>query len=307
MIKSSTHKILVIKHGALGDITFSLDAMYSIRLHFKDSKIFLLTEKKFKNLLEKSKYFDEIISDDRAGLINSLKILNKLIIKRFDLVIDLQNSKRTNIYNFFLRYISKSIINSNRSNANFKYNIKPKGTESPKTGLNKQINLLGIKTEVDEYKWLNVNTRINDYKNLILVIPSTSKSGKYRQWPIKNFIDLCIKLEHYGKRICLIGTKNDKNIINDIIKNCKNALDFTDKSPPEIIFSIAQNCELIITNVTGPGHVAELSRNKIVWLAINDQYTKINIQNNKSNIKIVSDRIDNITVEEVFNKIKEIL
>ncbi len=307
MLNKNINKILVIKHGSLGDIVFSLEAMFSIRNHFNNSKIFLLTEKKFKNFFENSKYFDHIIFDDRKGLFGSLNILNILINKKFDLVIDLQNSKRSNLYNFFLRYFGKAIINSNRSNANFKYKIKPKGMESPKLGLNNQINLLGIKNTVDEYNWLNVKTGILDFKNLVLIIPSTSNSGKYKQWPEKNFIDLCLRLENSGKKICVIGTKNDKRITNNILKKCKNILDFTDKSPPEIIFSIAQNCQLVVTNDTGPGHIAALSKNQILWLAIDNLTTKTNIENNKNNIKILSDKIDNITVEEVFNKIKEIL
>ena len=307
MLNKNINKILIIKHGSLGDIVFALEAMFSIRNHFKNSNIILLTEKKFKNFFEKSKYFDEIIFDDRAGLFNSLKILNILIKQKFDLVIDLQNSKRSNLYNFFLRYLSKSLINSNRFNANFKYFVKPKGMESPKEGLNNQISLIGVKTIIDEYKWLNTSTGIIDFKNLILIIPGTSKSGKYKQWPEKNFIDLCIRLENDGNKICIVGTKNDKKIIRNIVENCNSALDFTEKSPPEIIFSIAKKCQLVVTNDTGPGHIAALSKNKILWLAINNLITKINIEDNKFNQKIVSHKIEKIAVGEVYNKIKEML
>ena len=110
--------------------------MFSIRNHFNKSNIFLLTENKFQKFFENSNYFDRIILDNRDGVLSSLKVLNILIKKKFDLVIDLQNSKRSNLYNFFLKYLSKSLINGNRSNANFKYVIKPKGMESPKKGLN---------------------------------------------------------------------------------------------------------------------------------------------------------------------------
>ena len=116
MLNKNINKILVIKHGSLGDMVFALEAMFSIRNHFKKSNIFLLTENKFQKFLQNSNYFDGIILDNRGGLFNSLKVLNILIKKNFDLVIDLQNSKRSNSYNFFLKYLSKSIINSNRFN-----------------------------------------------------------------------------------------------------------------------------------------------------------------------------------------------
>tara|TARA_B100000963_G_scaffold138850_1_gene120898 strand:- start:661 stop:1584 length:924 start_codon:yes stop_codon:yes gene_type:complete len=307
MLNKNINKILIIKHGSLGDIVFALEAMFSIRNHFKKSNIFLLTENRFQKFFEKSNYFDGIILDNRGGLFNSLKVLNILIKKKFDLVIDLQNSKRSSSYNFFLKYLSKSLINSNRFNANFKYIIKPKGMESPKTGLNNQINLIGVKAILDDYKWLNINTGINDFKNLVLIIPSTSFSGKYKQWPEKNFIELCVRLESSGMKICVVGTKNDEKITKKIVDNCKNALDFTHKSPPAMIFSIAKNCKLVVTNDTGPGHIAALSRNKILWLAINNLTSKINIENNEYNIKILSDKIEDISVEKVLNKINEIL
>ena len=307
MLNKNINKILVIKHGSLGDIVFALEAMFAIRNHFKKSQISLLTENKFQKFFENSNYFDEIILDNRVGLFNSLKVLNILIKKKFDLVIDLQNSKRSNSYNFFLKYLSKSLISGNRSNANFKYAKKPKGIESPKTGLNNQINLIGVKSIIDDYNWLNINTGINDFKKLVLIIPSTSISGRHKQWPEKNFIELCIRLESIGMKVCIVGTKDDKKITKKISDSCNNALDFTEKSPPEIIFSIAKNCELVVTNDTGPGHIAALSRNKILWLAVNNLTSKINIENNKSNIKILSDKIEDISVEEVFNKIKEIL
>ena len=47
--------ILIIKHGSLGDIVQISGALQDIRNQFKDSKIFILTTFKFKNLFEKKK------------------------------------------------------------------------------------------------------------------------------------------------------------------------------------------------------------------------------------------------------------
>ena len=57
--------ILVIKHGSLGDIAFSLLAMASIKKKFINSRIDLVTEKKFQKFLNKSNYFENIITDNR--------------------------------------------------------------------------------------------------------------------------------------------------------------------------------------------------------------------------------------------------
>ena len=58
-------KILIIKFGGLGDIVLSLNAIYSIKSKFKNSKLILLTENRIK-LLEQSKLFDNIIVIKRS-------------------------------------------------------------------------------------------------------------------------------------------------------------------------------------------------------------------------------------------------
>ena len=58
-------KILVIKHGSLGDIIFSISSMNSIKLKYKNASIHLLTEKKHSLFLSKFGIFEKIICDDR--------------------------------------------------------------------------------------------------------------------------------------------------------------------------------------------------------------------------------------------------
>ena len=300
-------KILIIKHGSLGDLVFSLHAMGSIRKHYINSELYLLTETSFVNFLKKSKYFDKILVDNREGLLKTLWIIRHLLKENFDLVIDLQNSKRSNLYNFFLKYFGKTIVNGNKFNSHYRYHIKPKGEESPKNGLINQIKLLGIKPIEDNYQWLLTDIDIHKIKNSVLIIPSTSKSGIHKKWPLDNYINLCKKIEKLGNSICLIGTKIDRKTTSRIASSCKNIIDLTDKSPPEVIYSIAVNCKLIITNDTGPGHIAALSKNKIIWIAQRNTTSKINIENNKYNELILSDQIEQISVDNVFQKVENIL
>ena len=75
-------KILVIKHGSLGDITFALSAMNSIRFYFKYSKITLLTESKFVNFLKKSQYFNHFLIDNRKGLWKTTNLILKVLFNK---------------------------------------------------------------------------------------------------------------------------------------------------------------------------------------------------------------------------------
>ena len=56
MSNNQFKNILVIKHGSLGDIAFSILPMASIKKKFINSRIDLITEKKFQKFLNKSKF-----------------------------------------------------------------------------------------------------------------------------------------------------------------------------------------------------------------------------------------------------------
>ena len=73
MSQFNPKKILVIKHGSLGDIAFSLLAMSTIRKYFNHSNIDLLTEGRYVNFLKKSGSFNSIFEDSRGGILNTLK------------------------------------------------------------------------------------------------------------------------------------------------------------------------------------------------------------------------------------------
>ena len=93
-------KILIIKHGSLGDIILALSAFASIRAYYYNSNIYLLTEKKYFDFFKKSPYVDSLIEDNRKeNLLISFNKKIKLFREKFDLIIDLQNSKRTSFYN----------------------------------------------------------------------------------------------------------------------------------------------------------------------------------------------------------------
>ena len=64
-------KILVIKHGSLGDIISATCVFKSLRDHFQNAEIHLLTSEKYKEFLQASNFFDTIIVDNRnKGLQN---------------------------------------------------------------------------------------------------------------------------------------------------------------------------------------------------------------------------------------------
>ena len=97
--------ILIIKHGALGDLIQANGAIQDIKDSFKGSKVLLLTSKPYVYLMSQCPYIDGVLIDKRLPrwnipyLITLRRILKKY---KFTHVFDLQNSNRTNFYKKFI-------------------------------------------------------------------------------------------------------------------------------------------------------------------------------------------------------------
>ena len=265
----------------------------------------MLTEEKYANFLSNSNYFNSIFKDNRKGIIDSLKVILKINQNKYDLIIDLQNSKRTNNYWSFLKFISEVKVNGSRSNCDIQYVIPPQGTESPQQGLYNQLKLLGVNEIYQNVDWLSRDiTAINEDK-IILMIPGVSKSGKDKQWSPDKFAILASTLEKKGYHICVIGQKSDKQTVETINNACQKVIDLSDKSPPEIIYSIAKKSDFIISNDTGPGHIAALSNSPILFLAKDNVISKSNLSEYKNAYTILTDTMDSISVKKVLDFLQD--
>jgi ADP-heptose:LPS heptosyltransferase len=101
--KGPARKVLVIKHGALGDIVFALPAMRAIRAHHADAHITLQTTPPFADFLSASGYADAIDPLGRQrGLGAGLALAMRLRKARYDLVYELQRSDRAAILRWFV-------------------------------------------------------------------------------------------------------------------------------------------------------------------------------------------------------------
>ena len=300
-------KILIIKHGSLGDIILALSAFASIRAHYNKSKIFLLTEKKYFKFFKRCPHIDYCIEDNRKEnfLISFVRII-KLFREKIDLIIDLQNSRRTSFYHLLFRIFQSTKICSSRPFSHFRYYIPNQGAETITSGLFNQLKLIGVNRIMkDDYSWLEVKLYDKFISPLALFIPGVSKNGNYKQWQSNKFAEIARYLEDLNYTICVIGTKEDNKSVLPIIKSCKRVINKIDKSPPEVVYSLALHSKLIFSNDTGPGHIASLAKNSFIWIINDNSITKANKPYGKHIYKIQSRSVKDISSKEVINFIEK--
>jgi ADP-heptose:LPS heptosyltransferase len=93
--------ILIIKHGAFGDIVQSDGALRDIRAHHPNARITVMTARPFVRIMQRCPHIDQVIRDDREPFwkIGRLLALRRTIREaKFDKVYDLQISDRSDLY-----------------------------------------------------------------------------------------------------------------------------------------------------------------------------------------------------------------
>tara|TARA_B110001452_G_C15224418_1_gene424408 strand:+ start:857 stop:1774 length:918 start_codon:yes stop_codon:yes gene_type:complete len=300
--------ILVIKHGALGDFVMASGAMKSIRNYFPKDNILLLTEEKNIKFFKSIPYFNSIKKDNRKSMFFSIfTLFNIIFSQKINLIIDLQNSSRTQMYHFFVSKFTKVKISSSRNYSHYRYIIPKQGDEHVIQGLNNQLSLLGLKTFEDpNLSWMIQNSNQQVKKKYIILIPGASKTGSYKKWPEDRYAKLSNHFIENGFDIYLTGSNEDLKTMELIRATCPLAKIKIKESKIENFLELCQNASFIVANDTGPTHIAALSNRPLFWIAIDNSISKACQPFGKRVIPILSKNLLDIDPKKIIEKINSI-
>ena len=304
-----SNNILIIKHGALGDLIQITNALKSIRHKYPESKITLLTDIKFKFFSDRIIFIDEIIYENRPSFLRIdewLIIILKIARRNFNIVFDLQNSDRTSVYYFFIRlFNSKVIWSGNRKGGKYKYH--PKNFESVpiKDRIKNQLALMNIEIyDNPDISWMLNKNIINLPNNdFVILLPGSSLENKHKRWPAEKFAELANHLKERNIDSIILGQSHSEG---EELKKIKllapKIIDFSNQDL-DCLATTASKAIGAIGNDTGPTFIAAAAGCPITWLL--SSHTDPNITQllgSKVNT-LKKDNISDITTDEVKNNL----
>ena len=299
--------ILIIKHGSLGDIVQISGALQDIRNQFKDSKIFILTTFKFKNLFERCPFIDEVIVDKRLPRWNFfylLKLIKNIRSFNFDICFDLQNSSRTNFYrkNFKIKNWSSSltVLQKNETKKQFDQEgvIERFKVQLDRSNINDTSHVLK-----PDFSWaIEESFQIKEQKYIFLA-PFSSPKLKHKVWPyFKELIEL---LKNELPQYELITAPGPSEI-----GQCKNIglkMILNNDKPTSIgqLTKVIKQSSFVIANDTGPAHIAaHLGCKGVALFGHHTSAKKVSIETEKFKV-IESNSLKEITPEQVLKFVKD--
>ena len=275
-------KILILKPSSLGDVIHALPVLRLLKLHFRDSDIFWWIDSALAPLIEGDPDLAGIVRFERKRwgkpkhwpeMIQSIRWLRA---QNFDLVIDLQCLARSGVFAWLARGKCLVGLDEVREGARGFYDLavprKDFFTHAvdwylsvlPALGVpvHKNFSWLPERKEIAddvERKWIAQPSTFHLPPSTRLILLQPSARWKNKRWPATHFAELVRALlqQFPHARFAVLGSREDRPLGETICAVApEKTLNLCGKtSLPEMIEWV-RRCDLLITNDTGPMHVA---------------------------------------------------
>jgi ADP-heptose:LPS heptosyltransferase len=284
--------ILVIKHGALGDIVIATAGFSAIRARHPNAHIVCLTTRPYASLLSQSPYFNDVWIDEKPRFFDFRKrrqLRAQLTAHRWQWVYDLQTSTRSTAYQWLLKRPWPSISNVSRWSSH-PYTDPARHTKHAYENLKIQLEIAGI-TDVPppDIRWLKADISavweqgMGNKKSptpespapsppdpspsdpsiqplsYALIVAGGAPHRPDKRWPAENYAQLCQTFIQRNITPILIGTKAEEAALNEIAAAVPEAINLCGVTSIAQITTLATQAKLAVGNDTGPMHLIAAS------------------------------------------------
>ncbi len=284
----SSFKILIIKLSSLGDVILSTAAIRAIREKLSQHKISVLVGEEAKEVLLECPYIDELLVCDfknkDRGFIGFLRLANLLRKKNFDLVIDLQNNRRSHLLSFLT--LSLNRYGYDNGKLGFLLNRRIKDERPAVDPLTHQFTILGLlgmegrglqnyclqlwpgeedRRYIDDFlnsQWLSGNQKI------IGINISASQRWVTKNWPLRHIVKLCEELGRRDMRVVITGTEKDlkyMDALTGMVRDIK-LINACAKTTVNQLACLIKRCAVYISSDSASLHIAASQNTPFVAL-----------------------------------------
>lgn len=245
-------RILIIKHGALGDIILATAGFKAIREAYPAANITCLTGKAYVSLLSQCPWIDTVEADSKPKFwhFSKMRALSTQLKRgAYSHVFDLQNSTRSHSYRWLFGK-KKPVMSRciNRSERLYKH---------AHTRLVEQLHQAGIASvPLPDISWLTGEIISFDLvKPYALIAAGGAAHRPEKRWPAEHFAALCSALVARGITPVLIGTDAEADVIAAITAKEPNAISLAGRTSFGQIAALARGAIWAVGNDTGPMHI----------------------------------------------------
>lgn len=250
-------RVLVIRLGALGDMFLSFPAFAAIRAHHAGDRIALLTTAPFAALAAASPWFDEVRLDARPRRLDLLgrRRLARLL-RPFDLVYDLQTSRRSSSYFVLAGRPPWSGIAPGCRYPDDDPARDTRHTIDRQAGQLRRAGVLEAPPVALDWLLAGPPPAAAPAAPYAVLVPGAAPHRPAKRWPPAGFRAVAAALAASGLRPVVAGGAGDRALGAEITAGIAGATDLTGRTDLPGLARLLAGARLAIGNDTGPLHVA---------------------------------------------------
>jgi heptosyltransferase I len=280
LMPNSRPNILLIKPSSLGDIVMALPALSALRRSLPDARITWMIRPEFAPLIEGHPHLDEIILFDRKRLASAwynpgafgalTSLIAQLRRRRFSTVLDLQGLLRTASLAWLSGCDRRLGPIWRKECAHYFYTtavpVQPEWVHVVDYYM-RILEEMGVQDRAVEFVLpsrpeaaqavadLLASHKIEPHRYAVL-IPGSAQTSKC--WPSERFGALADRLaQNYGLSIVATGSNAEAPMIEAIARQAKTpVVSLAGKTSLPQLVEVMRNAKIVISNDTGPGHIA---------------------------------------------------
>lgn len=311
------NNILAVRNDRFGEFLLNIPALRALKESFHDANLVLAVNPYVKELAESIPYVNEVFlwENRRHNWREINNFAGTLRRRKFDACVILNPTREFHVISF-LAGIPIRAGYDRKCGFLLTHKIKDRKYLGDKHEVDynlELVSLIGAKTK-DLSLSLELNdgagTKIPDTGNFLVVHPWTSDIIK--QWPLESFRLLVRRIvDELGVSVVIVGGQEEleKNsgTFNGISDKITNLAGRTSLKELAVIISKSKG---LISGDSGPVHLAACVDVPVIAIFRNDLPEKSPIRwgpRSKNSIVLAKNRLAEISVEDVFNKVKEVL
>ncbi len=267
-------RILIIRLAPLGETVLTTPVIRALRQHFRDAYIAYMVAPTREDLVSANPHLNEILTYQRSVP----KLIYQIVRRRFQMAIVLQPTFRLVLHTFFARIPFRVGFETNAGGQKLLSLAVPNNTTQHETQRYLDVvRALGIEVTDDEPEvfvdsggaaWANnflESQKLNDSHPIIGLNPGAATA--YRRWEASNFAVLGDRLhDTYGAHIVITTGPREGELAAQVAKQMSHAPIIVSQATPMELAALLQQCDLYISNDTGPMHLSTAVKTPTVAL-----------------------------------------
>jgi len=244
--------VLVIKHGALGDVVLAFAAFAAIRAAHAGDEVVVLTTAPFAALLAASPWFDRVIEDKRPAAWDVPGVLAlRRGLRGFDMVYDLQTSARSSRY---FGLAGKPRWSGIANGCALPHANPKRDAMHTRERLAEQLGIAGLSLAAPDLSWLGVDvSKFRLPGQYAVLVPGASPHRPEKRWPDQKFGGLAAQLPMPA---VVVGGKGEAGLAGVIRSFAGRSIDLTGRTDLLELAAVIGGAALAVGNDTGPMHLA---------------------------------------------------